>query len=812
MIKQFLIDAGRGDYFATGPPGRWHGLGASELGCQGQVDPGALETVLAGNDPRTHERLAGLSRRRSRAGYELVIAAPKSISLLATLGGDGRAGILIRAHQAAVADILAYLQTNVRAVGAHNGGVTNAGWVAATFEHRRNAAGEPHLHSHALIVNAAATPDGWRCIRNGPELWAHQRAADARYFVALDAHLRSNGLVLEWERTPAGQLEVAGVPRAAIVAASTRRAQVLEAGPDRVQRERARRDTHNRRPDAPWPAAVAAAGFDGRRATEVLDRASAARAPATVAEVDLAAVEDQLLARGSLFRKEIAMELVATAAPAGATVDMLERWTAQVCARAQPWPGGQFLSTNAEQRDQRVAAAALERRGVGVGVAGTTEGLARRTMPLDPVGAEAVSLLVRAGNGVDVLGPGDAGPREAPILAQAAVLDAARVAWQAAGHRVAVLPGPGAQGQWQALTGLRPPPAGGPAPTVLVVDRADRLATPELGVILADAARYATKVVLVVGGSNPLRPQPRSGALARITEHGGSIAPGRGPAVEAVRHPGVALGHDRVATLSGSDALGHLFAAWSARQPSPSTMMVSVGRAEVAALNNAAHRHLGAAGLLRGPEHTLAGLQLREGERVLTLARGAGALGTVVSLGEASAAIRWDSGLETTLDRHGAQNLGYGYATTPALLRAGRAGPAELLGLGGREVLGPDARLAATYEVTATRVRTLTQVPDGLWRAAQHLDGRHSDPLRLEQPQWQLEREHAALARQLLSDPVPRGEGIGAWVHEHGPQLERWMMLGTAIDALGDLHGTERAVGKERSPDLVPRVALELGR
>jgi hypothetical protein len=674
--------------------------------------------------------------------------------------------------------------------------------VVATFDHRRNAAGEPHIHSHAVIVNLVASPYGWRCLASGPQLWATERAAAARYFVSLDAYLRANGLNLDWDHTPSGSREVAGVPRAAVVAASSRRAQIMAAAPDHASREIARRDTHDRRPDAPWPAAVAAAGFGRREATAVLDGASARPAPDPSPQLNWAAVETELLERGSLFRKETAMEVVATYAPAGSTLDMVDQWTARLCERARALPGRHFLSPNAEQADEQVAAAALKRQGVGVGVALTTEAMAQRTVALDPTGRLALARLVREGNGVDVLAPGPGRAGEPPILAQGALIDAARVAWQAAGHEVAVAPGPKAEAQWRALTALQPPHPDGPTPTVLVVDCADRLATPELGELLAAARRDATKVVLVVGGTQAARSQPRSGALARIIDSCVPVIPGLPPALETMRHPAWAVDGDRLVTLSGHDALGHLFSAWVARQPDASTMMLGSGRTDVAALNDAARRHLAATGVLRGPERTVAGLVLREGERVLTLARGAGALGTVLALDRGSVAVRWDSGLESTLDRRRVRDLGYGYATTPALLRPGRAGPAVLLGLGGREVLGADARLAATWEVAPTQPRFLTRARDRWWGAARHLEPEAVNPLPLDRPDWQLERELSSLRAQLLADPVPSGEAVAVWARAHGPELDRWAELETAIGALGDLRRAGPGVDALRAKEL----------
>ncbi|HBA5786591.1 TPA: fertility inhibition protein FinO [Escherichia coli] len=85
------------NYYVLGCMGeRWAGQGAEQLGLQGSVDKDVFTRLLEGRLPDG----ADLSRmqdgrNRHRPGYDLTFSAPKSVSMMAMLGGDKR---LIEAH------------------------------------------------------------------------------------------------------------------------------------------------------------------------------------------------------------------------------------------------------------------------------------------------------------------------------------------------------------------------------------------------------------------------------------------------------------------------------------------------------------------------------------------------------------------------------------------------------------------------------------------------------------------------------------------------------------------------------------------
>lgn len=89
------------NYYVLGSMGeRWAGRGAEQLGLQGSVDKDVFTRLLEGRLPDG----ADLSRmqdgsNKHRPGYDLTFSAPKSVSMMAMLGGDKR---LIEAHNQAV--------------------------------------------------------------------------------------------------------------------------------------------------------------------------------------------------------------------------------------------------------------------------------------------------------------------------------------------------------------------------------------------------------------------------------------------------------------------------------------------------------------------------------------------------------------------------------------------------------------------------------------------------------------------------------------------------------------------------------------
>jgi conjugative relaxase-like TrwC/TraI family protein len=113
-----------GDYYAEGErvEGRWQGRAAALLGLEGPVKEEDLEALRQGLDPRNGEFLRqrhgadridsdGETRSHARHLYDFTFSAPKSVSIMAVVAGDGR---LREAHTNAVAAVLMELSTDQR--------------------------------------------------------------------------------------------------------------------------------------------------------------------------------------------------------------------------------------------------------------------------------------------------------------------------------------------------------------------------------------------------------------------------------------------------------------------------------------------------------------------------------------------------------------------------------------------------------------------------------------------------------------------------------------------------------------------------
>ena len=118
----------------------WAGRGAEALGLSGPVDPERFRSVLEGEVPGGRR----LGRKEldggivHRPGRDVTLSAPKSVSLMAMVGGDER---IVEAHDKAVTATLGWIEKNAvetRMRDPATGAMVRAGGqktVAATFRH-----------------------------------------------------------------------------------------------------------------------------------------------------------------------------------------------------------------------------------------------------------------------------------------------------------------------------------------------------------------------------------------------------------------------------------------------------------------------------------------------------------------------------------------------------------------------------------------------------------------------------------------------------------------------------------------------------
>ena len=231
----------RDGYYARDDPAHleasaWAGKGAEALGLSGPVGPDTFQAILEGKVPGGPQ----LGRRgkegeiEHRPGRDVTMSAPKSVSLLALVGGDER---IVEAHDRAVRTTLGWVEKNAvltRMQDGTTGAMVHAGdqkTVVATFRHDTSRNLDPQLHTHCVIANMVqGADDRWRTMVNDG-LYRQQKAISAIYRAELAEGLGRLGY--ELERTHAdGRFEIAGIPREVIEAFSTRRAEIEAATPE----------------------------------------------------------------------------------------------------------------------------------------------------------------------------------------------------------------------------------------------------------------------------------------------------------------------------------------------------------------------------------------------------------------------------------------------------------------------------------------------------------------------------------------------------------------------------------------------------
>ena len=234
----------RDGYYAKDDPehreaSAWAGRGAEELGLKGPVDPDAFRAVLEGRVPDGSDTRLGRRGKdgefEHRPGRDLTFSAPKSVSIAALIGGDGR---VVEAHDRAVAATLAWVEKNAaetRMKDPGSGRMARVGGqkiVAATFRHDTSRNLDPQLHTHTVLANMLKGPDGrWRSMSN-EKLYDSKMLLGTLYRSELAAALVRLGYGTEKTHAD-GRFEIAGVPREAVEAFSTRRAEIEAAMAER---------------------------------------------------------------------------------------------------------------------------------------------------------------------------------------------------------------------------------------------------------------------------------------------------------------------------------------------------------------------------------------------------------------------------------------------------------------------------------------------------------------------------------------------------------------------------------------------------
>lgn len=671
------VAAGREEYYtgAGEAPGYWLGHGARLLGLSGEVAPEDLRAVLAGVSPHGEILTAGgVAEARRVAGFDLTFSAPKSVSLLYGLSERAVSATVRAVHADAVAQALDYLERRALCVRRGHGGLRHLGaqgLLGAAFVHRTSRAGDPQLHTHVLVANVAQGDDGAWSAPDARLIYVHTRTAGFLYQAALRAGL-GKALGVRFGPVVRGMAELEGVPRSVLRAFSTRRREIeglMAATGAHSARAAEAAALITRSPknlvvvSGPglrerWLARAAGLGLEaGRPGHGVLDYLLGAErwAPPSAAEVEglvgrLVGPEG-LTASNSTFERRDMVRAVAEALPQGAAGRDIEA----IAERALVVPdvvtlpsvgrGGELRHSTHEllalERSLLDTAAGLRDALRGVARAGALVGALGHFSLLSVEQVAMVERLATSGAGVEVV-VGKAGAGKTLALA------AARAAWEGSGVSVlgAALSARAARGLAQGAgigsdtlarvlarirtSSLRLGPA-----DVVVLDEAGMVGTRDLATLVGAVDAGGAKLVLV-GDPRQLPEIEAGGALAALVERVGAIELTENRrqrerwerlALDALRlgRAEVALAtYERAGRLHSAPTMAEarleLIERWAVSfTGGHDAVMLAVGRAEVAALNEHARATLRRSGHLGADVAEAGGSGFAVGDKVVCL-------------------------------------------------------------------------------------------------------------------------------------------------------------------------------------------------
>lgn len=197
-----------------------------------EFDAERFDAILRGEiTPDTVLGTVRNGERKHQPGTDLTFSAPKSVTVMALVGGDKR---LIEAQHEAVKVALQHVEKHLiftrqrTQPGRAAEQVQGKDMLAAIFTHTTNRNTDPQLHTHAVIANAVRMQDGtWRSLDNSP-LYENKMMLGALYRNELALRVRELGYDLTVTH-PDGRFELNCVPKEVADHFSTRSAEIREA-------------------------------------------------------------------------------------------------------------------------------------------------------------------------------------------------------------------------------------------------------------------------------------------------------------------------------------------------------------------------------------------------------------------------------------------------------------------------------------------------------------------------------------------------------------------------------------------------------
>ena len=181
--------------------GIWMGKGAQVLSLEIPVQEEELAVLLTGHAPSGKALYSRYAPNR-RVCLEAVLAPHKSISIAASMDNEEQRDSVRKAWGAAMASWFLALET--MAVCRITGKPSKTGnMLAAVFTHEVSRYGDPHLHTHFLILNTTQDPDTRRWFVLEPVTIFKARTALEQLFqreLCRELQLRGWNAVLDKER------------------------------------------------------------------------------------------------------------------------------------------------------------------------------------------------------------------------------------------------------------------------------------------------------------------------------------------------------------------------------------------------------------------------------------------------------------------------------------------------------------------------------------------------------------------------------------------------------------------------------------
>ncbi len=204
----------KGDYYSGGKQmaGQWFGAGAEKLNLRGDVGLDDFVKLCRNVNPNTNALLTQRMKANRRVFYDFTLSPPKSVSIIALAGGDGR---VERAHERATMTALAELEKFAAARVRKNWASTfrNTGnMVAAVFKHDTSRALDPHLHCHCVVFNATydTAEEKWKALETCEMLQAAKYVENV-YYHELALELKRLGYGIQ--NNSRGDFEIEGIPQ-----------------------------------------------------------------------------------------------------------------------------------------------------------------------------------------------------------------------------------------------------------------------------------------------------------------------------------------------------------------------------------------------------------------------------------------------------------------------------------------------------------------------------------------------------------------------------------------------------------------------